>query len=84
MTDDYELGASEERTRIAWWLRAAVDGPGCVGTDPTYLQALADTADAIEQHPERFAEAPPLRRSVAARVSPIDSPASAGSASSTA
>jgi NTP pyrophosphatase (non-canonical NTP hydrolase) len=53
--------AADERARITWWLRAAADGPGSVNATPEYLKALTEMADAIEQHPERFAAAPPHR-----------------------
>jgi hypothetical protein len=49
---------AEERARIVWWLRAGVTGPAAVNTPAAYLAAAADLADVIEQHPERFADAP--------------------------
>lgn len=53
--------AADERARIVWWLRAGIDGPGCA--DASYRQAIREMADAIEQHPERFADAPTGRSS---------------------
>lgn len=50
--------AADERARIVWWLRAGVSGPAAVYTKPDYLAAAAELADAIEHHPERFADAP--------------------------
>lgn len=53
-----------ERSRIAWWLRAANSGPGGTSyptgsdADRAYRQALLDVADVIEQHPDRFECAP--------------------------
>lgn len=50
--------AADERARIVWWLRAGLDGPASMSCTPEYLNALSDLADVIEQHPERFADAP--------------------------
>lgn len=55
--------AADERARIVWWLRAGLNGPAIVNTNATILVALSDLADAIEQHPERFADAPTGRPS---------------------
>lgn len=49
---------ADERARIVWWLRAACDGPGAVTMGPIYCRVVQDMAHAIEQHPERFADAP--------------------------
>lgn len=57
-----EAVAGDERARIVWWLRAAAEGPGRVNHSKDYLLAIREMADAIEQHPERFAEAPTGRR----------------------
>jgi hypothetical protein len=50
---------AEERHRIVWWLRAAADGPAAVNVNPARLTTIREIADVIEQHPERFADAPP-------------------------
>lgn len=64
MTPAYvEEAAADERARIVWWLRAGVDGPAAVTCSADYLQAIRDMADVIEQHPERFAQAPTGRSS---------------------
>lgn len=54
--------AADERARIVWWLRAGISGPGMVNSTAEYLAAATELADAIEQHPERFAEAPTTGR----------------------
>jgi hypothetical protein len=56
---DEERVRAEERHRIVWWLRAAVDGPAAVNVNPARLATIREIADVIEQHPERFADAPP-------------------------
>jgi hypothetical protein len=48
----------DERARIVWWLRAAAAGVGVVHADPCELATIQNVADAIEEHPERFADAP--------------------------
>lgn len=50
--------AADERARIVWWLRTGITGPAAMSCTEEYLNALADLADVIEQHPERFADAP--------------------------
>lgn len=62
VADHRTAAEADERARIAWWLRAAADGPGRVNHSDDYLLALTEMADAIEQHPERFEAAPPHRR----------------------
>lgn len=58
MTGEQAAAAADERARIVWWLRAGITGPGAVNATPDYLAAASELADAIEQHPERFAQAP--------------------------
>lgn len=53
--------AADERARIVWWLRTGVEGPAAVSTESAYLLAVADLANVIENHPERFAQAPAHR-----------------------
>lgn len=53
----------DERARLVWWLRSCAVGPGSVTTTRAYVEAVTDLADVIEQHPERFADAPTGRRS---------------------
>ena len=52
--------AVNERARIAWWLRAGLTGPAAMNASKDYLAAIADLADVIEQHPERWVEAPSI------------------------
>lgn len=54
----YQRGTADERARIVWWLRMGVAGPASVNTSYEYLTAVTDLADVIEQHPERFKDAP--------------------------
>lgn len=50
--------AIDERARLAWWLRAGLTGPAAMNASEDYLSAIRDLADVIEQHPERWIEAP--------------------------
>lgn len=52
-------GAADERTRIAWWLRRCASGPGSATED--YRNAVVDLAVIVEQHPDRWLEAPVVR-----------------------
>jgi hypothetical protein len=53
-----QAGAADERARIVWWLRAGLSGPAGVNLMPSEHALVAELADVIEQHPERFADAP--------------------------
>lgn len=55
---DAAQAAADERARIAWWLRAGAQGPAAPHTPADYVRAMLDLADVLEQHPERWAQAP--------------------------
>lgn len=55
---EYARGAREERERLAWWLRAGASGPASVSTEPAVLDSMRELATVLEEHPERWAQAP--------------------------
>lgn len=54
---DEQTAAADERARLAWWLRADASGPAGVN-QPEFREFARELADVLEQHPERWADAP--------------------------
>lgn len=54
----YEQGAADERSRIAWWLRAGLDGPALVNTTEAQAADTLRLVKLLEGTGERWSECP--------------------------